>query len=609
MQKHFWNCISGRALLSGAVFCLILSLGMAGCRQNAPSAQTDPSRTAQETTAAAETTGELSVTDLLKSVMTLKGDLEAAIDDLKENDPVSARQKVEGTFRKTETIRNSLNASSKALGDSLPSLQTQLSNIRGLLDLVDYASDKLLLPVLDHIEEHPLSEFKTDGGILTKPLLDYLDLAERLMPEIETLTDMAGQTDLSLVDSEGKIEKYLDTVRDFVELYREDSTAFEHVKAMLGGSGDRLYLVAAQNSAEIRASGGFPGAVGTIRIQNGVLILEDFETVYNVLSPNTPAAAQITPTEYVLFHGGLSAPRDADYCPDFERVAYIWSLGYEERQREEIDGVISATPVIVQKLLAAMEEEIELFDGTVLTGENAVKQLQHDLYYKYFGSKYVSGGATTADQLFADAAKKTADKLMGNFNFSTLSGCLSVVRECIEDRTLMFWMKDGAEQSIIKTLNAHGGLNENPEEPQAGIYYSCTVPSKMGWFLVMDTQVGEGVPNEDGSYTYPITVTFSNDITPEEIKTASGYITGGTGGAIGGSAYFFAPAGGTVSDFTTSNSVLIQSSTYHDLQLGYMGSFQIYADKPVTVTYNLTTAPGVDAPLTLSMTPTVQDYH
>ena len=54
---------------------------------------------------------------------------------------------------------------------------------------------------------------------------------------------------------------------------------------------------------------------------------------------------------------------------------------------QNVDGVISMTPAIVQKLLAAIDEEITLFDGLVLNGSNAARVLQYDLYYKYFGTE------------------------------------------------------------------------------------------------------------------------------------------------------------------------------------------------------------------------------
>ena len=140
--------------------------------------------------------------------------------------------------------------------------------------------------------------------------------------------------------------------------------------------------------------------------------------VYDVLSTG------ITNVENNLFHGGLSAPRDACYCPDFERVAYIMALGYESRRRQE-DGVISLTPCLAQDVLAALDEEIKLFDGTVLNGDNATKLLQYDLYYKYFGKTYVQNNAVVCDQLFADAEKKTIQTLMENMGMDNWKAWLS----------------------------------------------------------------------------------------------------------------------------------------------------------------------------------------
>lgn len=610
MRKRIFSklCLRGRSL----AVCLLAAFLLTGCskpEQTQPSLETGFYLESVPATVPEETKTELSVTELLKAVTTLKDDLETALEDIKSNDLVSAQEKIDGLSQKADAIGASLDVTMENLEDSIPSLQQQLKNIQDLLDLVELASEKVLKPALAQLQAHPFSGMRSGDGVSAELLCQYLDFAQSLLPDIEILVERANSVDFSLVDSEGKIAGYLETVNDLLEMYHEDSTVFERLKSMLGADGDRLYVMAAQNSAEIRASGGFPGAIGTVRIQDGVLTLGDFQKVYNVLPSYTPSQANITNTETRLFHGGLSAPRDADYCPDFERVAYIWALGYETAQGEHVDGVISATPSVVQKLLAVMEEEIKLFDGTVLNGDNAVKVLQHDLYFQYFGSNYVSGREVISDQLFADAAKKTAQKLMENLELSDLTGYLSVAKECIDDRTLMLWMDDEAEQDIIAKLGWNCGLNTDPETPQAGIYYNCTVASKMGWFLIVDVEIGNRVKNEDGSYTYPITVTFSNDMTQEEHRSASSYITGGTGGAIGGSAYFFAPAGGSVSDFAATTGVAIEYETYHDLQLGYMRIFNIYSDKPVTITYNVTTAPGVETPLTLSMTPTTQAYH
>ena len=616
-KKMVTNRMSRMAVSGSLALCLLFGCFLSGCgglrkitqtgeENNAPSGN----GVAVETTAPQETKpAELSVTDLMKAVMTVKDDLEAVMDDVKEVGVDAGRARLQSASQKTETIRTSLDMTLDNMGDSLPALRSQLQNIQELLDLVDLVTGKVLDPFLDQMQKHPISDMRVGEGVSTSLLCDYLDFAETLMPDVELLVEKAKGVDLSLVDDKGKIAGYITSANDLLEMYRKDNAVFQRLKNMLGAQEDRLYLIAAQNSAEIRASGGFPGAIGVMRIRDGLLYLEDFKRVYDVLSSYTPGEAGITTVENNLFHGGLSAPRDADFCPDFERVAYIWALGYETQQKEHVDGVISVTPAVLQKLLKAMDEEIKLFDGMVLNGDNAVKGLLHDHYYNYFGSTYVVGRNVVSDQLFADAAKKTSLKLMDNMELSDLTGYLSVAKECLKDRTLMLWMEDEQEQEILRKLGWNGGLNSDPQKPQAGIYYNLTVASKMGWFLIMEPEIGQRVKNEDGSYTYPITVKLSNNITKEEIREASSYITGGRNGSITGSTYFFAPAGGTVSDFTTNNKVSVEKNTYNGLELGYMRIYNISPDEQVVVTYNVTTAPGVEEMLTLSMTPTVQDYH
>ena len=586
----WWLPGSCLAVALAAVFCLVLFRPIPVAPQPG-----------EETVA----TESVNLAELATSLLSLKEDVKAILQDIENNDLEQAEA---GITRVSVRIRamNTLVSETRGL---LGILGGQLENIQNLLDLAQMGLDKLLKPLVTQLREYPISQMKTEEGINTRWIGSYLDFAEAIMPQVQAFLDLANTTDFQMIDKEGKLASYLALANGLMEQYREYEAVLPMLRSLLGVEEDRLYLIAAQNSAEIRASGGFPGSMGTIRITDGVLVLEDFRSVYDVLATYTPEKANITAKENKLFHNGLEAPRDADYCPDFERVAYIWSLGYEKKQKEPIDGVISMTPCIVQRILDVMDEEITLFDGTLLNGDNATKVLQHDIYFEYFSKQGVKDNTEISDQLFADAAKKLMQLVTENLEPERMMAFLSVAEESIADRTLMMWMKDEQQQAQITGMGWNGGLNRNPEEPQAGVYYSCTLSSKMGWFLILDTQIGERSKNEDGSYTYPITVTFSNDISKEEIQSAGGYITGGKGGSIIGSAYFFAPAGGTVTGFEASNNKTVKTDVYQDLQLGYLLSFKIKPGQVITVTYYVTTAPGVEAPLTISKTPTVQEYH
>ena len=595
--------------VAGVVVCLVLVAALIAIGNiKLPTPAPAPVPTEEGTVATTEAPKELTVSDLMREVTTLKKALEDAAEDLAEGNLELASLKFDNADTKAVTIRDSMAASLEAMGDSMPSLTAQMMNIQELTELVQLANRNLLQPLIVQLGDRPISGVLCEDGINVSIAWDYLDFLESRMPELTELVTRANSADLSIVDSDGDMTEYLDKLSQVLDIYQADPSVLAKMKTVLGADGDRLYVVAAQNSAEVRASGGFPGAVGSIQIRDGILVVNDFTKVYSVFATNTPPSANITQTEARLFHSGLSAPRDADYCPDFERVASIWALGYESKMGENVDGVISMTPAIVQKLLAAIGEEITLFDGLVLDGRNAARVLQHDLYFKYFGPEYVTNAAIVTDQLFADAAKKLVQKVMENLEPDDLMAYLSIAKDAFEDRTLMLWAKDEGEQALIRKLGWDASLNDDPRNPWAGVYFNCTIASKMGWYLAVDTQLGSGTPNEDGSYTYPMTVTFTNTITAEEVRNAQAYITSGAGGTYTGSAYFFAPAGGTVSDFQAPGAY-VQKDTYHDLELGFISSFSIAPGKSLTVTYNLTTAPGVDTVPVISRTPTMQEYH
>ena len=548
------------------------------------------------------------LTDAAQSV---KDEVELLVDDIVAEDFESARTRAGTLSQKLKAVRTPLKYAAAAAEALMPERKQQLEAAQNLLDAADMAMEKLLLPGIDLLEAHPLSSLKAEGGFNVAPVCHYLDFAESVMPEIETVMAAVNAFDLSALDSDGKLTKYVDLANTLMDFYREDPDVLGLIQSMLGVEGDRLYLVAVQNPAEIRASGGFPGSFGRVRIQNGVLSVGDFSSIVDFMSMTTPREIQITREEREMFHhlSGIWNPRDADLCPDYRRVGHIWACAYEDMHKEPVAGVISVTPHIVQRLLAAMGREIQLSDGSVLNGDNAMEVLLHDIYFKYFSKNYVADRSTISDALFAEAAKKTLGMLTEEVSVSRILNYLPVAQRSFADRTLMIWMKDEQEEAFMVRMGWDGGLNADPNRPEVGVYFSCVLASKMGWYSLINTQIGERTRNEDGSYSYPVTVTLANCASVEEIKNATTYISGGGSGSIYGVAYFFAPAGGTVSDFHADNGQKVQMRTYHGLELGFMEKFLLKPDVPVTVTYTVTTAPGVETPLGISQTPTAQDYY
>lgn len=548
---------------------------------------------------------------MLSEANTLKTDLKAVMTGVKERDVESAQNatlKLDNTVRKLDRTLSS--PVWKAVSHA-PFVGKYVKSVNTLVSVAEDASDNILKPALDVMDEYPLEGLKVGDGFSVSTINAYLNLLEDIEPRIESMTTKMQTVKLPLGKTE-MLSEYTQMLTKLTAAYKENGEYLPLFRAFLGDGSDKLYLLAAQNSAEIRASGGFPGSMGTIRIEDGVLTIDDFKTVYDMISVNPPTEAHITDTEYLLFSGSLDYARDACYIPDFERVGEIWALAYESKNDEHIDGVISLTPVIIQKVLA-YTGAVTLSDGTELNGDNATQMLQKDLYYKYLSSNSsykVSNAYDYVDSLFAETAKIVMGKLVDDFDINRIADYSKIFTDGGKDRTILMWMEDETAESYIKAAGCSGALNDDPSNPEAGVFFSGANGSKLGWFVSLDTQIGDDVTiNDDGSRTYDVTVTVSNDITRDDMYRAGNYIIGNYNGQVESYLHLFAPAGGTISDFETSNSMTMNMDEYHGLEVAYNVEFMLAPSNPVTVTYKVTTAPGVSTPLKISQTPTLQSYR
>ena len=547
---------------------------------------------------------------MLSEANTLKTDIKAVMTGVKERDVESAQNatlKLDNTVRKLDRTLSS--PVWKAVSHA-PFAGKYVKSVNTLVSVAEDASDNILKPALDVIDEYPLEGLKVGDGFSVSTINAYLNLLEDIEPRIESMTTKMQTVKLPLGKTE-MLSEYTQMLTKLTAAYKENGEYLPLFRAFLGDGSDKLYLLAAQNSAEIRASGGFPGSMGTIRIEDGVLTIDDFKTVYDMISVNPPTEAHITDTEYLLFSGSLDYARDACYIPDFERVGEIWALAYESKNDEHIDGVISLTPVIIQKVLA-YTGAVTLSDGTELNGDNATQMLQKDLYYKYLSSNSsykVSNAYDYVDSLFAETAKIVMGKLVDDFDINRIADYSKIFTDGGKDRTILMWMEDETAESYVKAAGCSGALNDDPSNPEAGVFFSGANGSKLGWFVSLDTQIGDVTVNDDGSRTYDVTVTVSNDITRDDTYRAGNYIIGNYNGQVESYLHLFAPAGGTISDFETSNSMTMNMDEYHGLEVAYNVEFMLAPSNPVTVTYKVTTAPGVSTPLKISQTPTLQSYR
>lgn len=534
-----------------------------------------------------------------------------------ENDYAAAAQSAQQASELTGSIAGELSSPLWMAASIIPVYGQDISGMRDLMTALDDAFDEGLVPLTKTLEANPPdSLISADRRINVAAVTQLLDAVQDAAPSMQKCADVV----------ESLPEMHIEQLKSVVDPAKEKLTTinatFQKAAALapvagpvLGANGNRTYLIVAQNSAELRSSGGFPGSMGTLEIRDGEIILNDFSKVYDVLTDTNPSSVSITDEEYALFGAAsMDCPRDAGIDPDFTRVASIWAASYEERNVAHLDGVISITPSVVQDILAIVGP-VTLSDGTELTGSNATKVLQSDIYWKYLaeGADPDGTGGAVTDALFAQAAHETFNKLFSNLNADTLIKFASCMAKDMEDRTVMFWLTDEGEQAILASLDCSGALNDDPMRPELGVFFSLWVGSKMGWYVDIDNQVLESKKNADGSYTYKMQTTFTDTVSSEEIASGGEYIIGDIYdyeyGILYPCLYIYAPAGGSISNLESNSSVAFEEARHDGLQAFKAWRTVLRPDQPIVCTYTVTTAPSAEQEMKIVCTPTLTEYR
>ena len=476
-----------------------------------------------------------------------------------------------------------------------------------LLDIAAQTDETIIRQLVPVMEKYPLSELKQGKDLNVKTILRYLDFFEDVLPEINDLADSIRSYDF---ESSETVQKYVDKFEDLVDLGNEAVGLLPIARGVLGDGSDRTLLLVAQNNAEIRSLGGFPGQVGTITIKDGILKLNSFGSSWTLFTKYTPSSANLTAIERRAFYG-IWIPRDAEICPVFERVALVWAEAYAKQNDVEVDGVVSATQEVIEKFLSFLGS-IELSDGTVMNGENAMRIICHDLYVTYFSadSPYTTSQANLiTDRLFNEIASKTMDLAISGLKPSNLRNYYEAFLDGVNDRSIQIWVRDEEVQQLIRNEGWNSSLNDDPERPEIGVYFSSTGGgSKNSWYLDVDAELSDAKINTDGTRSYELKVTFTNVLTAEEKAVLPEWIIGKQGGDIGGWVYVFAPAGGSISKYRANTSFNIDYWTYKGLEC-YVTQDRIKMNKPLVVTCTITTAPGVETVPAIHLPRTLTEYR
>lgn len=342
--------------------------------------------------------------------------------------------------------------SAQAVDDMVTDVATPLLPLTGDLDAGSFAGASIPLQPL--IDAAPMARGASEAAEAISARLSQIDAA-RTLPFIRD----------AVLELTALVTEVTETVTSI-------DRATTLLPGMLGVDRPRNYLVLFQNNAELRASGGIPGATAILTVTNGNVSLTaqrstlDYPRLDEPVLPLTAAETEL----YGTIMGRWI--QDVNLTPDFSRTGGLAKAMAEPIVNMPIDGVLTIDPYVLSYVLAATGP-VELADGSILTSDNAVSVLLSDVYSTI-------QEPADQDRFFASVATKVFDVLTtGDTDPARL---LDAIVHGGDEGRIRIWSADAKEQeSLAETTMA--GVPTADIGSVVGVFLNDATGGKMGYYL------------------------------------------------------------------------------------------------------------------------------
>lgn len=426
-----------------------------------------------------------------------------------------------------------------------------------------------------------------------------------------TSASSALQTQLDRVDAlrpdemvstvAGPVRELQDALGGAATITDRATVAVDLLPGMLGRDGERTYLMLFQTNAEIRATGGIPGALAVITADNGQLELVQQGTASSLGAPRAESVIPLTKDELTIFGDELGRfPADVAFTPDFPRVAELAQAMWQEETGQEVDGVLSADPVALSYLLEGTGPvSIGADESQQLTADNATDLLLNQAYLDIADPE-------AQNEYFAAAGSSVFDAVAAGQGDprTTLDG---LVRATGEQR-LLVWSDDGREQADLGGTALAGALPSEPtSSPDIGVYLNDATGTKLDYYLDYDVRVAPLSCSGSGAQQQRVTVTMTSNVPADAAETLPPSILGLSRppGWLLTNLYVYSPVGGEVGDATLGGKDFPYAPYQHGNREVAGATIELEPGQRRILTYDVTSGPGQSGAPDVGITPGV----
>jgi hypothetical protein len=366
------------------------------------------------------------------------------------------------------------------LGSHLPFLGDPFDVTRGTMAAgarVGTAVPQLMKVVADLDPAH----LRVDGDTLRLAPL------ERAVPDLLAASRMidAGATDIAALPSStwlGFVDRGRDRIGADIELIRGYVAAATRVAqvlpTMLGKDRPQTYFIGLQNEAELRGTGGLPGAFAIARAYHGTLHFTHF---YSDAALLPPGPDHLIPTGLDFGAGydsayGPSLPTttfvDSNVSPNFPYAARIWQAMWEKRSGQHVDGVLALDPTVLSYFLN-VTGPAALPNGQTINAGNVVTLTQRDEYTMFPDN--------IARKRFIVSVLKAASQKLTSGAGSGL-GILHAASQAGNEQRLLAWSEDPHIERVLEASHFAGAIPRN-NRPFSALILNNASGGKLDFYL------------------------------------------------------------------------------------------------------------------------------
>jgi Protein of unknown function (DUF4012) len=437
---------------------------------------------------------------------------------IRRGDVTAAQSTLNALRAETSAAREATSGLDWTVGGHLPMVGDDLAAVREVAAVLDdLAADGLpaLLDVAGRMDPSALAP--RHGRV------DLTKLAEAAPRTSKGLAAIRrARVATTAISTEGLVDQVRDAVLELTDgLTRAErlvgvaDAAARLLPSMLGAHAPRDYLLLFQNNAEVRATGGMPGAYLVLHADEGQISIVDQGTAAADLRTFDPPVRTLDSTTLSLYTERPAVfPADVNLSPDFPVAASLAREMYRRRSGRTVDGVVATDPIALSYLLKATGT-VQVPKGGPLKADNAVRMLLSEAYAKY-------PDPVDQDAYFSRAARAIFKALLNHPGDP--QAMLHQMARVAGERRLLVWSADQAEQEQLVGTVLGGRLPvDGAAAPTVGVFLNDGGGAKLSYYLTQDARLSTGPCNDDGARELTLKLTLGSEAPSSGLPK---YVTG-----------------------------------------------------------------------------------